>query len=333
MTYTPSPTRYDSMRYRRCGNSGLLLPAISLGLWHNFGDITPVGTQRDILRTAFDNGITHFDLANNYGPPYGEAERNFGVHMLRDWKPHRDELVISTKAGYDMWPGPYGNWGSRKYLIASLDQSLRRMNVDYVDIFYHHRPDPNTPLEETMGALDHIVRSGKALYVGISNYSAEQTHEAVRILRELGTPLLIHQPRYSMLDRWIEDGLTDELRSSGVGAIVFSPLAGGRLTGKYQSGIPADSRAAHDPSYLKPSMIDERLRAQTSALSAIAAVRGQTLAQLALQWVLRDGVITSALIGASRPEQVLENIAALSFPALTDGELAQIDAALAAKPL
>ena len=333
MTYTPSPTRYDSMRYRRCGNSGLLLPAISLGLWHNFGDITPFGTQRDILRTAFDNGITHFDLANNYGPPYGEAERNFGVHMLRDWKPHRDELVISTKAGYDMWPGPYGNWGSRKYLIASLDQSLRRMNVDYVDIFYHHRPDPNTPLEETMGALDHIVRSGKALYVGISNYSAEQTHEAVRILRELGTPLLIHQPRYSMLDRWIEDGLTDELRSSGVGAIVFSPLAGGRLTGKYQSGIPADSRAAHDPRYLKPSMIDERLRAQTSALSAIAAVRGQTLAQLALQWVLRDGVITSALIGASRPEQVLENIAALSFPALTDGELAQIDAALAAKPL
>ena len=333
MTYTPSPTRYDSMRYRRCGNSGLLLPAISLGLWHNFGDITPFGTQRDILRTAFDNGITHFDLANNYGPPYGEAERNFGVHMLRDWKPHRDELVISTKAGYDMWPGPYGNWGSRKYLIASLDQSLRRMNVDYVDIFYHHRPDPNTPLEETMGALDHIVRSDKALYVGISNYSAEQTHEAVRILRELGTPLLIHQPRYSMLDRWIEDGLTDELRSSGVGAIVFSPLAGGRLTGKYQSGIPADSRAAHDPRYLKPSMIDERLRAQTSALSAIAAVRGQTLAQLALQWVLRDGVITSALIGASRPEQVLENIAALSFPALTDGELAQIDAALAAKPL
>ena len=333
MTYTPSPSRYDSMRYRRCGNSGLLLPAISLGLWHNFGDITPFGTQRDILRTAFDNGITHFDLANNYGPPYGEAERNFGVHMLRDWKPHRDELVISTKAGYDMWPGPYGNWGSRKYLIASLDQSLRRMNVDYVDIFYHHRPDPNTPLEETMGALDHIVRSGKALYVGISNYSAEQTHEAVRILRELGTPLLIHQPRYSMLDRWIEDGLTDELRSSGVGAIVFSPLAGGRLTGKYQSGIPADSRAAHDPRYLKPSMIDERLRAQTSALSAIAAARGQTLAQLALQWVLRDGVITSALIGASRPEQVLENIAALSFPALTDGELAQIDAALAAKPL
>ena len=333
MTYIPAPSRYDAMTYRRCGKSGLLLPAISLGLWHNFGDITPFGTQRDILRTAFDHGITHFDLANNYGPPYGEAERNFGVHMLRDWKPHRDELIISTKAGYDMWPGPYGNWGSRKYLIASLDQSLRRMNLDYVDIFYHHRPDPNTPLEETMGALDHIVRSGKALYVGISNYSAEQTHEAVRILRELGTPLLIHQPRYNMLDRWIEDGLTDELRSSGVGAIVFSPLAGGRLTGKYQNGIPADSRAAHDPRYLKPSMIDERLRAQTSALSAIAAARGQTLAQLALQWVLRDGVITSALIGASRPEQVLENIAALSFPALTGGELAQIDAALAAKPL
>ena len=333
MSYIPAPDRYDAMTYRRCGRSGLLLPALSLGLWHNFGDITPFGTQRDILRTAFDHGITHFDLANNYGPPYGEAERSFGIHMKRDFMPHRDELVISTKAGYDMWPGPYGNWGSRKYLIASLDQSLRRMNVDYVDIFYHHRPDPNTPLEETMGALDHIVRSGKALYVGISNYSAEQTHEAVRILRELGTPLLIHQPRYSMLDRWIEDGLTDELRSSGVGAIVFSPLAGGRLTGKYQSGIPADSRAAHDPRYLKPSMIDERLRAQPSALSAIAAARGQTLAQLALQWVLRDSVITSALIGASRPEQVLENIAALSFPALTDGELAQMDAALATKPL
>ena len=329
MTYIPSPTRYDSMTYRRCGRSGLLLPAISLGLWHNFGDITPFGTQRDILRTAFDHGITHFDLANNYGPPYGEAERNFGVHMQRDWKPHRDELIISTKAGYDMWPGPYGNWGSRKYLISSLDQSLRRMNLDYVDIFYHHRPDPNTPLEETMGALDQIVRSGKALYVGISNYSAEQTAEAVRILRELGTPLLIHQPRYNMLDRWIEGGLTDVLRSEGVGSIVFSPLAGGRLTGKYQHGIPADSRAGHDPRYLKPEMIDDSLRTRTAALSEIAAARGQTLAQLALQWVLRDEVVTSALIGASRPEQITENLAALSFPPLSAQELDAIDAALA----
>ena len=328
MTYIPSPSRYDTMTYRRCGRSGLLLPAISLGLWHNFGDITPFGVQRDILRTAFDNGITHFDLANNYGPPYGEAERNFGIHMLRDWKPHRDELIISTKAGYDMWPGPYGNWGSRKYLISSLDQSLKRMNLDYVDIFYHHRPDPNTPIEETMGALDQIVRSGKALYVGISNYSAGQARVAIDTLRRLGTPMLIHQPRYNMLDRWIEDGLTDVAREEGIGLIAFAPLAGGRLTGKYQHGIPADSRAGHDPRYLKPAMIDDKLRACTQALSAIAAQRGQTLAQLALQWVLRDGIVTSALIGASRPEQITENIAALSFPALTAEELAAIDEAL-----
>lgn len=329
MTYVPAPGRYDAMTYRRCGQSGLLLPALSLGLWHNFGEITPLGVQRQILCTAFDHGITHFDLANNYGPPYGEAERSFGIHMKRDFMPHRDEMIISTKAGYDMWPGPYGNWGSRKYLITSLDQSLRRMNLDYVDIFYHHRPDPNTPLEETMGALDQIVRSGKALYVGISNYSAEQTREAVRILRGLGTPLLIHQPRYNLLDRWIEDGLTDALRETGTGAIVFSPLAGGRLTGKYQNGIPADSRAGHDPRYLKPSMIDEALHRRTAALGEIAAARGQTIAQLALQWVLRDEVVTSALIGASRPEQILENIAALSFPALTGEELAAIDAAVA----
>ena len=328
MTYVPASGRYDAMTYRRCGQSGLLLPALSLGLWHNFGEITPLGVQRQILCTAFDHGITHFDLANNYGPPYGEAERSFGIHMKRDFMPHRDEMIISTKAGYDMWPGPYGNWGSRKYLIASLDQSLRRMNLDYVDIFYHHRPDPNTPLEETMGALDQIVRSGKALYVGVSNYSAEQTREAVRILRDLGTPLLIHQPRYNLLDRWIEDGLTDVLAESGTGAIVFSPLAGGRLTGKYQHGIPADSRAGHDPRYLKPAMIDEHLCRQTAALGEIAAARGQTTAQLALQWVLRDEVITSALIGASRPEQILENIAALSFPALMQQELAEIDAAV-----
>ena len=328
MTYIPAPTRYDTMPYRRCGRSGLLLPAISLGLWHNFGDITPFGTQRDILRTAFDCGITHFDLANNYGPPYGEAERNFGQHMLRDFKPHRDELVISTKAGYDMWKGPYGDWGSRKYLISGLDQSLKRMNVDYVDIFYHHRPDPNTPIEETMGALDQIVRSGKALYVGISNYNAEQAKVAIKTLRAMGTPMLIHQPRYNMLDRWIENGLTDVLREEGVGSIVFSPLAGGRLTGKYQNGIPQGSRAEADPRYLKPSMIDDKLAACTAQLAKIAKERGQSLTQLALQWVLRDNVVTSALIGASRPEQIIENIAALSFPALTHDELTRIDTAL-----
>lgn len=329
MTYIPAENRYDAMSYRRCGKSGLLLPALSLGLWHNFGALTPFGTQQAILRTAFDHGITHFDLANNYGPPYGEAERNFGIHMQRDWRPHRDELVISTKAGYDMWKGPYGDHGSRKYLMASIDQSLKRMHLEYVDIFYHHRPDPETPIEETMGALDAIVRSGKALYVGISNYNAEQAQTAIRTLRAMGTPMLIHQPRYNMLDRWIEGGLTDVLRREGVGAIVFSPLAGGRLTGKYQHGIPADSRAARDPRYLKPEMIDDRLCRCTAALAALAQARGQTLAQLALQWTLRDKVVTSALIGASRPEQVLENIEALRFPALTQEELNQIDAALA----
>ncbi len=329
MTYIPSETRYDAMQYRRCGNSGLLLPAISLGLWHNFGDITPFGQQQAILRAAFDNGVTHFDLANNYGPPYGEAERNFGEHMKRDFSPHRDELIISTKAGYDMWKGPYGNWGSRKYLISSLDQSLKRMNLDYVDIFYHHRPDPNTPIEETMAALDHIVRCGKALYVGISNYRPEQARIAIKTLRELGTPMLIHQPNYSMLDRWIEGGLTDVLREEGVGCIVFAPLAGGRLTGKYQHGVPADSRAGHDPRFLRPSMIDDKLNTCTAQLSEIAAARGQKLSQLALQWVLRDNVITSALIGASRPEQVIENVKAPHFPALTEGELAAIETILA----
>lgn len=329
MTYIPSPTRYDAMPYRRCGKSGLLLPALSLGLWHNFGGITPFETQQAILRTAFDNGITHFDLANNYGPPYGEAERNFGVHMLRDWKAHRDELVISTKAGYDMWPGPYGNWGSRKYLIASLDQSLRRMNLDYVDIFYHHRPDPETPIEETMGALDQIVRSGKALYVGISRYTPEQTEVAIRTLRELGTPMLIHQENYSMLNRKIEAGLTDVLTREGVGLMAFGPLAGGRLTGKYQAGIPADSRIGHDPRYLKAEMLTPGLHAAIDALTKIADARGETLSQLALQWALRDKAVTSALIGASRAEQITENVAALSLPPLTGEELAQIDAALA----
>ena len=328
MPYVPAPGRYDAMTYRRCGKSGLLLPAISLGLWHNFGDITPFGVQQQILRAAFDCGITHFDLANNYGPPYGEAERNFGEHMRRDWKPHRDELILSTKAGYDMWPGPYGNWGSRKYLIASLDQSLKRMNVDYVDIFYHHRPDPETPIEETMGALDAIVRSGKALYAGISNYSPEQTRIAVRALREMGTPMLIHQPSYSMLNRAPESGLIDTLRELGLGMIAFAPLAGGRLSGKYQQGVPADSRAGRDPRFLRPSMLTDSLRACVDELLAIAAARGQTLPQLALQWALRDSAVTSALIGASRPEQVVENAKALSFPPLTPQELAAIDAAL-----
>ena len=329
MTYVPAPTRYDAMTYRRCGRSGLKLPVISLGLWHNFGDITPFGVQQSILRTAFDNGITHFDLANNYGPPYGEAERNFGMHMLRDWKPHRDELVISTKAGYDMWPGPYGNFGSRKYLIASLDQSLKRMNLDYVDIFYHHRPDPDTPIEETMGALDQIVRSGKALYVGISNYKPDQAREAIRVLRALGTPCLIHQPSYSMLNRWIEDGLTDVLREEQVGCICFAPLQNGLLTGKYLNGIPADSRAAHDPRYLKPSQITEDKLRKIAALAEIATARGQKLSQMALAWVLRDEVVTSALIGASRPEQILENVKALDAAPFTAEELAQIDAILA----
>ena len=329
MTYIPAPSRYDAMTYRRCGRSGLLLPALSLGLWHNFGEITPLGVQRQILCTAFDHGITHFDLANNYGPPYGEAERNFGVHMLRDWKPHRDELIISTKAGYDMWKGPYGDHGSRKYLIASLDQSLKRMNLDYVDIFYHHRPDPETPLEETMGALDQIVRSGKALYVGISNYRPEQAAKAIRILKDLGTPCLIHQPNYSMFDRWIEDGLTDVLREEGVGCICFAPLQNGLLTNRYLNGIPADSRAAHDPRYLKPSAITPEKLDKVRALNEMAQARGQALSQMALAWVLRDPVVTSALIGASRPEQIIENVKALDAAPFTQAELDAIEAILA----
>ena len=328
--YTPDPSRYDSMQYRRCGNSGLRLPALSLGLWHNFGNITPFGQQQAILRAAFDHGITHFDLANNYGPPYGEAERNFGIHMDRDWHTHRDELILSTKAGYDMWQGPYGDGGSRKYLIASLDQSLRRMHLDYVDIFYHHRPDPETPLEETMRALDQIVRSGKALYVGISNYKPEETRKAAEIMKQLGTPLLIHQPRYNLIDRWVEDGLLQALRDTGMGMIAFSPLAGGRLTGKYRQGIPKDSRAGHDPRYLRPDMITEELGRITDALGRIAERRGQTLPQLALQWVLRDPVVTSVLIGASRPEQIEENCSILSFPPFTQEELSDIEKALLA---
>ena len=325
MTYQPAPDRYEQIPYHRCGNSGLMLPALSLGLWHNFGNITPFGVQQSILRKGFDLGITHFDLANNYGPPYGEAERSFGIHMDRDWHTHRDELVISTKAGYDMWPGPYGNWGSRKYLISSLDQSLKRMHLDYVDIFYHHRPDPDTPIEETMGALDHIVRSGKALYVGISNYNAEQTRIAVKTLRELGTPMLIHQAKYSMMVRTPEQGLTDVLREEQVGCIAFSPLCNGILTDKYLNGIPADSRAGHDPRYLKPETITEAKVAVVRKLNDLARRRGQSLAQMSLQWVLRDPVVTSALIGASRPEQVEENVRALRGPALTAEELQEIE--------
>lgn len=326
--YQPDETRYNRMIYRRCGKSGVKLPVLSLGLWHNFGNITPYTTQQALLRTAFDCGITHFDLANNYGPPYGEAERNFGRLMDEDWRPHRDELFISTKAGYDMWAGPYGNWGSRKYLISSLDQSLKRMRVDYVDLFYHHRPDPETPVEETMGALDQIVRSGKALYAGISNYGPEQTEAAVRELRRLGTPCLVHQPRYSMLDRHIEDGLAAVLKKEQVGCIVFQPLAGGMLTGKYLDGIPADSRMVRDSRFLKPASLTEDTVKKVRALKEIADARGQKLHQLALQWALRDDVVTSALIGASRPEQILDNAQILSAPPLTEDELRRIDEAL-----
>lgn len=327
--YIPAETRYDDMEYRRCGRSGVLLPAISLGLWHNFGNITPFSVQQSMLRTAFDHGITHFDLANNYGPPYGEAERNFGIHMDRDWHTHRDELFLSSKAGFDMWEGPYGNFGSRKYLIASLDQSLKRMHVDYVDVFYHHCPDPNTPLEETMGALDQIVRSGKALYVGISNYGPKEAAEAIAILRRLGTPCLIEQPNYSMLNRWIEGGLTDVLRREGVGCIAFAPLQSGLLTGKYLDGIPADSRAARDPRYLKRENIRESDLSKVRKLQEIARERGQKLNQMALQWVLRDSVVTSALIGASRPEQITDNLEALRGAPFTQEELQKIDEALA----
>ena len=323
--YIPDEKRYQAMQYRRCGNSGVLLPLLSLGLWHNFGELTPFPVQQAILRIAFDHGITHFDLANNYGPPYGAAESNFGRHMDTDWHSHRDELFLSTKAGYDMWEGPYGNWGSRKYLISSLDQSLRRMHVDYVDLFYHHRPDPETPVEETMGALDQIVRSGKALYVGISNYNPEQTRAAVAELKRLGTPCLIHQPRYSMLDRRIENGLTEVLRGEQVGCIAFQPLCGGLLTGKYLDGIPDDSRMKTDGRFLKPGSLTEDTIKKVRALKEIADARGQKLHQLALQWVLRDEVITSALIGVSRPEQITDNLAVLDAPPLSEEELSALD--------
>jgi L-glyceraldehyde 3-phosphate reductase len=324
MTYVAAGDRYSRLPYRRCGRSGIQLPEVSLGLWQNFGDGKPIEDQRAILRRAFDLGVTHFDLANNYGPPYGSAEINFGRIMREDLRPYRDELIISTKAGYDMWPGPYGDHGSRKYLLASLDQSLRRMGLDYVDIFYSHRFDPDTPLEETMGALDSAVRSGKALYAGISSYSAERTVEAASILRQLGTPLLIHQPSYSMLNRWIEGGLLDVLEQAGVGCIAFSPLAQGVLTGKYLGGVPSGSRASQDGS-LSSDQISAPILAHVRALAEIAAARGQSLAQLALSWALRDPRVTSVLIGASSVTQLEENLAAAGRSDFTEEELAAID--------
>jgi L-glyceraldehyde 3-phosphate reductase len=324
MTYVPAEHRYDAMPYRRCGRSGIQLPAISFGLWNNFGEDKPLESQRAMLRRAFDRGICHFDLANNYGPPAGAAEINFGRLLREDFGPYRDELIISTKAGYDMWPGPYGEWGSRKYLLASLDQSLARMGLDYVDIFYSHRLDPDTPLEETIGALDTAVRQGKALYAGISSYSGERTREAVRILRELGTPLLIHQPSYSLLNRWIEEDLLDVLADEGVGCIAFSPLAQGMLTDRYLGGVPADSRAAKGV-FLSEDMITEDRLQHVRALNEIASSRGQTLAQMAVAWVLRDPRVTSALIGASSVEQLDDTLGALDRLEFSDDELAEID--------
>ncbi|MCK5747069.1 L-glyceraldehyde 3-phosphate reductase [Oricola sp.] len=325
MAYVPAEDRYETMVYRRCGRSGLDLPAISLGLWHNFGHDTPHETKRAIVQAAFDNGITHFDLANNYGPPPGSAEEAFGEILRTDLKGYRDELIISSKAGYLMWPGPYGEWGSRKYLISSCDQSLKRMGLDYVDIFYSHRFDPDTPLEETMGALDQIVRSGKALYAGISSYNSERTREAVKILQDLGTPCLIHQPSYNMLNRWVErDGLKDTLKELGIGSIAFTPLAQGMLTNKYLKGIPGDSRAAQGKS-LKQEFLNDQAIEHIAKLNEIASRRGQTLAQMALAWVLRDGGITTALIGASRPSQVIDCVGAVGNLEFTAEELAEID--------
>jgi L-glyceraldehyde 3-phosphate reductase len=325
MTYIADLDRYDGkMPYRRSGRSGLQLPTVSLGLWQNFGDESPLSTQRAILRRAFDLGVTHFDLANNYGPPYGSAEINFGRLFREDFLPYRDELVISTKAGYDMWPGPYGEWGSRKYLLASLDQSLKRMGVEYVDIFYSHRFDPDTPLEETMGALDTAVRSGKALYAGISSYSPERTRDAAAILRSLGTPLLIHQPSYSMLNRWIEGGLLDVLEAQGAGCIAFSPLAQGLLTTKYLDGVPTGSRASRNGSLSQDQLTDQTL-AHVRALNGIASARGQSLAQMAISWTLRDPRVTSALVGASSVAQLEENLAAVGKTTFAPEEIAAID--------
>lgn len=330
MTYIPTSTRYSNMLYRRCGNSGIKLSAISLGLWHNFGDVDTMSTYRKTLHTAFDNGITHFDLANNYGPPPGSAEINFGRILKEDFAAHRDELIISTKAGYYMWEGPYGEWGSKKNLVASLNQSLKRMDLEYVDIFYHHRPDPDTPLEETMAALDLIVRQGKALYVGISNYKPKEAAEAIRILKELGTPCLIHQPKYSMFERWVEDeGLLDLLGKEGVGCIPFSPLAQGLLTNKYLSGIPADSRVAKGVGFLTENNITAERLSQIKQLNDLAVKRGQSLAQMALAWILRDDRVTTVLIGASRPEQLTDSLKCLDNISFSSEELQQIETILA----
>ncbi|PKQ60475.1 L-glyceraldehyde 3-phosphate reductase [Labilibaculum filiforme] len=322
--YKASEDRYDNMPYRRCGRSGLLLPAISLGLWHNFGHVDVYNEFKKIIFHAFDRGITHFDLANNYGPPAGSAEENFGKILNEDLKQYRDEMIISTKAGYGMWPGPYGDWGSRKYLISSLDQSLKRMGLDYVDIFYSHRPDPNTPIEETMRALDHVVRQGKALYVGISNYSADQTREASRILKELGTPCLIHQPKYSMFERWVENGLLDVLEEDGIGGIAFSPLAQGMLTNKYLKGIPEGSRAAKAHGFLQKDQITEKVIAKIKSLDEIAEKRGQSLAQMAIAWLLKDERITSVLVGASSVNQLEQNIKSVANLEFTTAELKEI---------
>lgn len=328
MVYLASGDRYQKMEFRRCGDSGLKLPAISLGLWHNFGDATLIENSRQLLRHAFDLGITHFDIANNYGPPPGSAERNFGRLLQEDFLPYRDELIISTKAGYTMWDGPYGDWGSRKYLIASLDQSLRRMGLDYVDIFYHHRPDPETPLKETMRALDHIVRQGKALYVGLSNYPADLARQAIGILNDLGTPCLIHQPKYSLFERWVEDELLTVLQQSGVGSIAFSPLAGGQLTDRYLNGIPADSRAASGSRFLNPDQITDEKLAKVRKLNDLAIRRGQKLSQMALAWVLRGDKVTSVLIGASKTSQLDDAVGMLANRQFNDAECAEIDAIL-----
>jgi len=322
--YQANDKRYDTMQYRRCGNSGILLPLISLGLWHNFGHTDNLEMGRNLLRCAFDNGITHFDLANNYGPPYGAAEENFGRIFKNDFQPYRDELIISSKAGWDMWPGPYGNYGSRKYLIASANQSLKRMGLDYVDIFYHHRPDPETPLEETMGALHHLVQSGKALYAGISQYPADLTAKAAKIMKDLGTPLLIHQPRYNMFDRWVEDGLLNVLGEKGIGAIAFSPLAQGVLTKKYLNGIPEDSRANRDGRYLKEDQITPDILDKVGRLNKLAEKRGQSLAQMAIAWLLKDQRITTVLVGVSRKEQLLDNIEGLKNIGFSETELKEI---------
>ncbi len=331
MSYTPSGDRYNTMSYNRTGKSGLLLPALSLGLWHNFGGVDDLDNARTIIHTAFDNGITHFDLANNYGPPPGSAEENFGSILRKDFSGSlRDELIISTKAGYTMWPGPYGDWGSRKYLTASLDQSLKRMGLDYVDIFYSHRPDPNTPIEETMGTLDQLVRSGKALYVGISNYNAAQAATAIAILKELGTPCLLHQPKYSMFVRWVEEGLLEVLEQEGVGCIAFSPLAQGLLTDKYLNGIPENSRAAKKEGFLQTGDVTESVVKKIKLLNAVAMQRGQSLAQMAVAWLLKDKRVTSVLIGVSSREQLLNNISSLDKLSFAKEELEQIEAILAA---